>query len=136
MQLYVNTDRLRERFAMNNYEVLIVSRHPLLAAAVRHVAEKSGIGDIFQVETIREAVEIIETHRPATIIVDVSEDTPCEGVAAELLSKHGADCQVVCISLDTSDITVFTRQRISHANQSDLAAVLQRSLIGTLEELS
>lgn len=120
---------------MSDYAVLIISRHPLLVAAVRYAAEKSGVGAVLQVDSMADALDIVESSRPATIVVDIDEGASCETVAATLLSRHGADCQVVCISLDTSDITVFTRERIVHANQSDLAAVLGRSLARTLGAL-
>lgn len=120
---------------MQDSNVIIISRHPLLAAAIRRAVEKSGAETIAQVEGVEQALPIIRRERPATIIVDLEPGVPCEAAATRLLAEHGADCQVVCISLDTSDITVYSRQHIPHAGQSELVAVLQRSLSSTLEEM-
>lgn len=116
--------------------VLIISRHPLLAEAVRHVVEQSGIREIYQVRGLVEAFPIVCERQPGTIIVDLERDIPCESVAAQLISEHGADCQVICISLDKSDITVFSRHHIPRAGQSELVALLRGTLDSTVGELS
>ncbi len=121
---------------MPESSVLIVSRHPLLAEAVRHVVEQSGIQEIYEVREIAEASPVVREKRPGTIIVDVERGVSCASVAAELISQHGADCQVICISLDTSDITVFSRHHIPRAGQSELVALLRGSLDSALKELS
>ncbi len=121
---------------MPDHLVLIISHHQLLAAAIQHVIEREGIGPVVHVHQIQEALEVIGEQHPAAIIVEVENGTPCEETAAQLLTHHDNDCQVVCVSLSNSDITVFTRHRIPHATQTELVRILHNSITTALESLS
>ncbi len=121
---------------MQKHPVVIISRHLLLVEAIRHVIEREDIGPVIHVQRLEEALDIIGEEKPAAIITEIEEDISCEEMAAQVLAHHEEDCQVICVSLANSDITVFSRHRIPRATQTELVHVLQNSVAAALESLS
>ena len=118
---------------MTDTSVLIVSRHPLLVQSIRLAVAESGIETVYHVEHVEEGLALARQALPATIIVEVDRDTRCEEVAARFMAAHTANYQVVCISLDSSDLTVIARYHVPRAGPADLVALLRHtdlSLIG------
>ncbi len=113
---------------MGQKQVLIISHHLLFAQAIRQMLEVEGIDVGAIVEDVERAVELIAHLRPATVILDADPDMDQSALAAQLLAACREECHILVVSLDNTDVNVYIRQRVSRATDSELIALVQRTL--------
>ncbi len=113
---------------MDLFNVLIISDHILFAQALRRLLEQEGVHILGIVASEAEAMPLIREHQPSAVLVDVNGAEDLDAIAARLLSAHRGDCQILFVSLDNTDVTVYTRQRLPGASTTELTALVRRSL--------
>ncbi len=113
---------------MSQEQVLIISHHLLFAQAIRQMLEVKGIPVGPIVEDVNHAVEIIARLQPATVIVDTDPKVNRDMLVAQLLTACGEECRILVVSLENTDVNVYIRQRVSRATDSELIALVRRTL--------
>ena len=112
---------------MSGKKVLIVSSNGLFREGLKHIlADKIDLAGSADVSSLQEAAELVQMEKADTVICVLSERPDvkdcCADRVSSLLSRPGV--RLLIISLETGDISVFSRECIVEASDEDLVAAL------------
>ena len=101
--------------------VLILSRLPLFAQALRYLIENAGLTVVGLNLDTNQALTQIETLQPDIIILDDTELSP---LLLKTFLDHAPSVRIICLTLDGNLIRVYDRQQLNANHVQDFVNIL------------
>lgn len=106
-----------------NHRVLIVARHTLFARAMEALlAKRPTVRVVATIDSTRELLDAIATHRPDTVIMERDADDTLS------LCSEFETPRLIAVTMESSTIDIFDITHVSRAGAADLLAAVDGSV--------
>lgn len=109
---------------MENVYVLIISGHPLFAEAITRLLQEKGVSNITRVNTISQALPLLQQQQIDTIIVDHDDPQLRDAEVVSQLVGSEETRHVIFLTLAGNQMIVHHRERITNVTPNNLIQAL------------